>query len=246
MDRDAKREPQEHKPYTDLTDLIDIHKGEKCFILGAGPSIAFIDLSEIFDHVVISTNSSILLTPWDRGTSDRRYWISNDSLCLQWTYFWKNVIRSHCNKFVRTSWRKYDNKIMNHGFRYFSPRKEDKIPLQKLGKRLCSTSSVPTAIELAIITGCSQIYLLGVDHKMIHGNSHFWQFMPKDTWPQRIDKNKNFRPEQKHQIVVFKQNLEAYAALKELADRKGREIYNCSNRSIVEAFPMSSLDGALR
>lgn len=246
MDRDAKRQPKKHKPYTDLSDLIDIHRDEKCFVLGAGPSIAFQDLSSIFDHVVISTNSSILLTPWDKGVSDRRYWISNDSLCLQWTYFWKNVIRSHCHKFVRTSWRKYDDKIFRHGFRYFAPRKVEKIPLQKLGQRLCSTSSVPTAIELAILTGCNQIYLLGIDHRMIHGNSHFWQFWPKEKWPQRKDKGKNFRPEQKHQLKVFQQNLDAYVALKELADREGREIHNCGTRSIVEAFPMLSLDDALR
>lgn len=246
MDKDAKREPKEHKPYTDLTDLIDIHKGEKCFVLGAGPSIGFTDLSQIFNHVVISTNSSVLLTSWDKGSSDKRYWISNDSLCLQWSYFWKNVIRAHCHKFVRTSWRKYDDKIARHDFRYFAPREVEKIPLQKLGQKLCATSSVPTAIELAILMGCSQIYMLGVDHKMIHGNSHFWQFWPKEKWPQRLDKQKNFRPEQKHQKVVFKLNLEVYTALKELADRKNIEVYNCSTRSIVDTFPMLSIDEALK
>jgi len=244
--REAKRQPRELKPYTDLSDLENIHDGEKCFVLGAGPSMAFLDLSEIHNHVVISTNSSAMLMPWNKGSADKRYWISNDVLCMQWSYFWKNVIRAHCNKFVRTSWRKYADKIKHHDFRYFSPRMSEKIPLQRLGEKLCCVSSVPTAIELAILTGCKDIYLLGVDHKMIHGNSHYWQFWPKEKWPQRKEKGKDFRPEQKHQIKIFRQNIVVYEALKELADRKNRQIYNCSNGSVVDVFLKTTLDVALQ
>lgn len=246
MNRDAKRQPRELKPYTDLSDLVGIHRGSKCFVVGAGPSLAFADLSHIHNHVVISTNSSALLMPWDKGSENKRYWISNDTLVLQWSYFWTHVLRAKCSKIVRTSWRKHEDKIKHYGFRYFSPRKVEKIPLQRLGEMLCSTSSVPTAIELAIIMGCHSIYLLGVDHKMVHSNSHFWQFWDKGKWPQRKEKGKNFRPEQKHQLKVFKMNLAVYEALQELAEREGSKIYNCSIRSIVTTFPFLSLDEAMK
>jgi hypothetical protein len=246
MKRESKRTPRAIKSYTDLSDFADTNQGAKCFVCGAGPSLAFVDLSGIHDHVVISVNSSILRMPWDKeGDISRRFWITNDTLCMRWDYFWKTVIRSHCNKIVRTSWRRHDDKLKHHGFRYFAPRETEKSPLSDADGGLCFVSSVPTAIDLALLMGCKQIYLLGVDHRMVHGNSHFWQFWPKNKWPQRSDKTRNFRPEQSHQIAKFEENLQVFESLKELAARKGSEIHNCSSRTTIDVFEFMTLEKAL-
>lgn len=245
MIKNMKRQPRKIKPYTDLTDLADIHTGRKCFVCGAGPSLAFLNLSKIHNHVVIATNSAMMLMPWAEGDPDSRYWISNDTLCLKWSYFWKDVLRSNCHKIVRTSWRKRDDELHKHGFRYFAPRESQKIPLENSGKSLCYESSVPSAIDLALLMGCKEIYVLGMDHKMLHGNSHYWQFWPKEKWPQRSDKGKNFRPEQNHQLRVFQENKKVYIALDELSKRLGAQIYNCSNISTITTFPKITLEQAL-
>ena len=178
MNKDQKRQPRQLVEYSDVSDLKDIHTGEKCFVCGAGPSLGFMDLEGIHEHVVITVNSAILLMDWKTGEKDKRYWISNDSLVMQWDYFWKDVLRAKCHKLIRTSWKRYDEKIREHGFRYFAARLKERQPLTNNGNALCSFSSIPTAIDLALLMGCNQTYLLGVDHKMVHGKSHFWQFWP--------------------------------------------------------------------
>ncbi len=212
MNPTRKRQGRKLRSFTDLSDFDNAYSGQKCFIVGAGPSLISLDLLGIHEHVVISVNSSVLLMPWMLGNADKRFWVSNDVLCLRWSYFWTHVANAKCSKVVRTSWRKYEDKLLGYNFRYFAIRKSEKHPLQP-DKGLCFTSSVPTAIDFALRMGCKQIYLLGVDQKMVHGNSHFWQFWSKDKWPSRSDKSKLFRPEQKHQIKVFEHNEQVFSAL---------------------------------
>ncbi len=243
MRKNAIRKPVKPKPWTDLSDLRDKYKGEKCFICGAGPSIGFLNLSPIFDELIIAVNSSILLLPWDKGTDERRFWISNDVLCMKWDYFWKQVLRAKCQKIVRTSWKEYYSKVKDHNFRFFAARKIS-AELTPSGS-LCGVSSVPTALDLALWMGCKNICLLGVDQRIIHGNSHFWQFWEKKNWPQRREKGRNFRPEQKHQIEIFKQNEKVFQSLKEYADSLGSKIYNLSSCSEISMFEKISLDQAI-
>jgi len=251
MRREQHRTHRNVQSWTDLSDLKDIHSGSKCFVIGAGPSAAFLDLNEIDHHVVISVNSSILLLKWDVEISGfppitNRYWISNDRLCCKWDYFWKNVLRAKCSKIVRTSWKPFEDKIIDYGFRYFKPRKSEKMPLLEDDGGLCSTSSIPTAIDLAIYMGCKQIYLIGVDQCMVHGNSHFWQFWNTSKWPRRSDKGKKFRPEQKHQMRIFNQNISVFKALNEYAACHSSVIKNCSNCTKLRVFDKISLDGAMK
>ncbi|KKN26822.1 hypothetical protein LCGC14_0870810 [marine sediment metagenome] len=247
--KNQKRQSRQLAEYSDISNLKGVHQGRKCFVCAAGPSIGFLDLSDIHEHVVIAINSSILLMDWDKGEKDRRYWISNDSLCLYWNFFWRNVLRSKCQKLVRTSWKPHDEKIRGHGFRYFAPRKRERLLLSSQDGRLCSNSSLPTGIDLATLLASpgANIFLLGADHKMVSGKSHFWQFWPKEKWPQRKDKGRNYCPEQSHQIRKFQTNKHSYIALKEYANRLGSKIYNCSTRTTISdsIFPRISLERAL-
>ncbi len=246
MKRKIQRKRNPPTSLTDLSDLKNIHVGEKCFVVGAGPSLAFLDIKGIHEHVVISVNSSALLMPWDKeGNILRHFWISNDSLCTRWDYFWSCVLCAHCTKIVRTSWKGKDEKIKNYGFRYFEPRKSShKIDARDGG--LCSTSSVPTAIDLALLMGCLHIYLLGVDQKIVHGASHFWQFWDKSKWPQRNDKGRDFRPEQPHQLKMFEENIPVFEALKKHASEMEAKIYNCSIRSSLKVFEKIPFESSLQ
>ncbi len=244
MKRKVERYRNPPKGWTDLSDFKDINSGSKCFVVGAGPSLAFLDISPIHDHVVIAVNSSALLMPWNQeGDLSKRFWISNDVLCMRWDYFDTHVKTACCTKLIRTSWYKNHDQLKGHNFRYFSPRHTGvpakTRPVKQLDPDdpgLCSVSSVPAAVDFAVLMGCKQVYLLGADHKMVHGNSHFWQFWDKSKWPQRKDKEKFFKPEKKHQVRVFDQNVRVFKALKKFASSKGTSIYNCSSRSALDLF----------
>lgn len=232
---------------TDLNDFKGINDGAKCFIVGAGPSLVQLDLSGIFRYPVISINSSSLLMSWkDPADEDnKRFWISTDSLCIHWDYFWTNVVHYDCVRLVRTSWRRHYEKIKYCTFRFFEARKTY-VSLEPDDPGLCAYSSVLAAIDFAILMRCKKIYLLGVDHRMLHNKSHFWQFQPKEKWPRRNDKDRFFVPAKIQQTNVFVRNIGVFRLLNDFAASLGIEIYNCSHISTVEVFPKISLEDALK
>ena len=92
------------------------HSGKKCFVIGAGPSLKDVDTSVISNYPVICVNSSILKFDWTiPDDSEKRFWLSCDSLCMEWDYFWKKVIHSDCVRIVRDSWSRKKDKFQDAG-----------------------------------------------------------------------------------------------------------------------------------
>jgi len=211
------------------TQLIDKHKGENAFVLGAGCSLYFNTKEPLFSKlheygIVIAVNSAVL--------ADKKfdYWVSNDSLCRRWSW-WKNVKKGKGIKVVRNSWLEFKKDL--DGFLYFKPRptSEDIINSEDVG--LCYCSSVPSSIDLAIQMGCKKIFILGLDHTDHSGKDHFWQLWPSNLRPSAHP------PAQgpwHQQSSLFPIHLKAYKALKKFAKEKNVEIYNCNPKSKVEVF----------
>lgn len=246
MVRGKIRSKPQIKNYDGLTEFHDAQSGQKCFIVGAGPSLYGLDISGIHKSVVISVNASCILMPWDKPEQwERRFWLSNDSLCIQMSYFTPKVLNAHCHRIVRNSWSKHFSVFDGVKYNVFSPRKSQSVPLTFEENRLCYTSSVPSAIDFAILMKCNPVYLVGVDHKMVDGKSHFWQFLPKQQQIYRTKKRLSYRPGFQSQEQVFDKNMSVFAALKEYGNRLGSQIYNCSPISTVDAFPFMSLTDAI-
>ena len=213
--------------------LKDKHVNANCFICGAGLSFNKVINSENFnkihDHVVISVNSSIISLPWETGNKDNRYWISNDSAVRLWTY-WNMVKRCKATKIIRDSWKKYYSEIPKD-FLVFSPRESSKYLNYKEDK-LSFVSSIPTAIDLAIQMGCKNIFLLGCDHYTVNNKSHYWQLFPKDQQPT----TKGHHAPIMMQQVIFIQNMVVYKLLKDFADDKKCNIFDCSISGKIKIF----------
>lgn len=201
------------------------HFGETAFLFGAGPSLYEIYKSKyfhtIFNHVVISVNSSIILMPWSGANHEasKSYWISNDSRCMRWSW-WEKVKNSHCIKIVRDSWEPFEKELL--GFYKFSPRPTSEGVIRKEDEGLAYCSSIPTAIDLAIQMGCKKILLLGVDHKKIKGIEHFWQYLsPKPTYTKNPQDSWAYR-----QSIFDTYNKMAFKALNNFAKENDANIYN--------------------
>lgn len=245
MDKNSERHRKAVKPATDLSTFVDKHKGKKGFVLGAGPTLGLLDLSGLSNYPVFSVNSSILALPWEEpGEALDRFWISTDMLCMQWTYFWKKVIKVECTRVVRNSWSRNMDRCKGVKFNYYNPRRTNSLPKSRTDG-LFGGSSILSATDLALITGCKEVYLLGVDHRMLHGKSHFWQSWPKSEQPIRDGKGGSYFPCQKQQSRVFKSNFNAFKVMDKWATHLGAKIYNCSNISKIDTFPQISLQEAL-
>jgi len=220
--------------------LKDKHVGSSCFICGAG--LSFFDIVEskyfnnIFDHVVISVNSSIIAMSWFDGSPDNRYWISNDSAVRLWTY-WEQVKKSNATRIIRDSWKKYYSEIPKD-FLVFSPRSSNNnIDFEE--EKLSFVSSVPTSIDLAIQMGCKKIFLLGCDHYTVNNKSHFWQRYAKEKQPT----TKGHIAPVLMQQFIFSQNIESYVALKKFAEHKECNIFDCSKRGRIKVFDKIDFEG---
>lgn len=240
-----KRERRVLRSWDDISDFKNINTDKPCFILGSGPSVAFLNLECINKFIVITINSSIMLMDWSENKEiNNRFWLSNDVLCMKWSYFNSHVLKYKCQKLVGAEWQQHAKKLAGHDFRFFSPRiTQGKLLETELG--LCTVSSVPSAIDFALFMGCKKIFLLGVDQRIVQKKSHFWQFWDKSRWPQRVDQHKNFQPEQPHQLVVFKKNYNTFKVLNEYASKNGKIIKNCSLRSSLDIFDKISLEQAV-
>jgi len=205
-------------------ELIGKHKGETCFIFGAGPSLWHNMQHRFFKDIpkygiTIAVNSAVMAVPkFD-------YWVSNDVLCRKWSW-WKDVVAGKGAKVVRDSWKKYKKEL--NSFLFFSPRptSEDVINVDDKGLAYCS--SVPTSIDLAIQMGCKKIFLFGVDHSNHEGRHHFWQYMNKQEWP--VSKP-NVQDSCERQQEVFNISMKAYEALWSFAEHSKVDIYNVSRIS---------------
>jgi len=224
-------------------DFVNKHTNEIAFVVGAGTSLLEVYnsplLEHIHNHVVVSVNSSFIMMPWAGGSPEKRYWISNDALCRRWNW-WPLVKKSACNKIVRDSWKPHFHEIPDFHTFHIRPTSEGIINPDDTGLAYCS--SVPSGIDLCIQMGCKCIYLLGVDQYMIGEKSHFWQYLPKEKQPRRID---FMMAPHKQQKDAFKYNDMAYPALKKFAEIKNVTIYNCNPSSRVEVFDKISFTDAI-
>lgn len=233
------------KPLCPYTDLLDHPNSGIAFVCGAGTSLE-LDYAQhprkdiIHKHTVISVNSSIMMMPWGSGSIDNRYWISNDALCRRWGY-WRQVMSANAIKIVRDSWKPYFSDIPDFYQFWPRPTSENIIQPKDLGLAYCS--SVPSAIDFCIQSGYKKIVLLGVDHYMIDGKSHFWQFWSKDKWPSGWQML--LSPKKQQQNVFENYNQMAFSALDDFAKIKSVEIINTNPKSNVEVFDKLPLDQVL-
>ena len=229
------------------TKLIGKHKGENCIILGAGLSLYDLCIShyfkDILDNVVISVNSAFIPLSKFNLNPEKHYWISNDVLCRNWSY-WGDIKKSNCTKVVRDSWLKYKDEL--DGFLYFESRStpEDVVDFED-DDGLCYCSSIPTSIDLALKLGVKNIFLFGVDHCRDSSNRHYyWQLLyDRENWPTA---SANIYDSWEKQEKVFEYNNKAYKALSKFAKYKNVNVYNCSDVSKVTTFDKMSIDNVFK
>lgn len=218
----------------------------KCFIVAAGPSIVFTEMSKIHHdnkNTIFSINSSIILMPWLDNAQEnmgRRFWFSSDILCIKWDYYKSHVLQSACTRIVRDNWKNHKD-VPQDKFEFFKAKEKGSED------GLLAQSSTTAAVHYALLNGFKKIVLLGCDQKFLHQTSHFWGFIPnKLDRPYRLDKGKNFFPCQRQQERVFRNNIPVFEQLNKLAKELGAEIYNCSHISTIKVFPKISLDEAIK
>ncbi len=160
-----------------VSDFKNRHKGEMAFLFGGGPSLHFIDMDLIKEHICITINSGIAKHP------DSNYFVSDDTAISNWAYY-ELLEKSNCVKFLyRDKFEKIEslkNSVLFDHTWWFSPKDKTYnmkgLELTKKEPIVGARISMGSAVHIAYILGCNPIVLLGNDCKLKDGKRYFWQF----------------------------------------------------------------------
>ncbi len=166
------------------------HKGERCFILGSGPSVSLEDLKPLRDEALIALNSFYVHQDYKKIFNDQKSKyhliaplsdpVSEDNW-KEWFMEIQSNIPNSVKIFFGLNNRKPSSKeiIDKHELFqdkninwFFSTKNKDDEELTSSDIDFCknilsSSTSAIWALQLAIYMGFKEIYLIGMDHNYI-------------------------------------------------------------------------------
>jgi len=230
-----------YEKYVDgIKKLKDIHKGERCFLIGTGPSLNKTDFSLIQDEVLFGVNR--LYEGFDRFNIRCRYMALGDEQLFDDIYRHFLSLDSHlfiCSKAGRHFLKK-------EGY-YKSFIKSDFDVIRSLGhlqpgysldisKGIGGSATIITeSLQIIMYMGFKEVYLLGCDcdYSGVH------QF--------HGGKNKHVEKDEKVDSYVSSmkpiyQMFDAYKIIKKQFENNNRHIYNSTVGGKLEVFERKSLE----
>lgn len=146
----------------------DLHKGERCFIIGNGPSLRASDLEVLHQNGVVTFASNRVYHMFGDTAWRPTYYASEDITILK--SIQEEVSQIPCAaRFIPANLKWYENvDIANATYFYMDYKGEYTdtygLSLNAAKAVRCRGTVTISCIQLAIYMGFKEIYLLGVDH----------------------------------------------------------------------------------
>jgi len=217
----------------------NIHKGERCFLIGTGPSINKTNIDLLKNEIIIGVNT--LYGICDRHKLNLKYYAIADPVV--WSKNYKNILSLNTILFVG----------FQAGKDYLSNKEEYKkyqnceaIPIRQqerlravgwknkdltLGAPTCHSVIANMGLTIAYYMGFKEVYLIGVDCDY-SGRMHFDEGKYKKI-PYRPSLNWE---------KVFEESFEEYRIIKDAFEKDNRKIYNSTIGGKLEVFERKSLE----
>ncbi len=234
-----------------LEHLKNTHKGERCFLIGNGPSLTAKDLDLLQDEYTFGTNMVYKIfdqTQW-RPTfhciSDSIY---GSKLGLELSKNVKSPLFTTERTYRRMRKRPVDTT-------YVHTIQSDRYKVKGNIQSYCMIKAtvLSLAAEMAFHMGFSEIYLLGVDctnphDKGGHFTDNYTTKEIKETDINRIKTRMNAKTLTTKQIGehIIDRSMEVYSLLNEYAGQHGIQIYNATRGGNLEIFPRVRLEDVLK
>ena len=213
----------------------DLHKGERCFLLGCGPSLNQVDLSYLSNEIVMGVNGTYMLEE-----------ISLTYFVTVSYYFWKshkeNLKKLNCKRrflpdyleeltsITPTSW-------LNHS--HVSSENSYKFSYEPHRKVYLGGSVIFVCLQLLLYLGFNEVIILGLDHDYgidKKALSKTGNMIKSDELKAHFSSNYYRKGENVHIDLavmerVYELSMKAFAAV-------GRKIYNASPGTKLATFPI--------
>ena len=228
---EANLHPLRRASIQQLEQLKDIHRGQRGFIIGNGPSLKRTDLSQLKNELSFGMNRIYLLFP--KLGFMTNYYLSVNSLVIE-----------QCNHDIRSllipkflSWRSRhliqptEDMIFLHTT-YTGP----KFAHDARGRLWEGATVTYVALQLAYHMGFEQIILIGVDHSFSTKGKPNTTIVSQEDDPDHFDAGyfgKGFR----WQLPDLKTSEIAYRMARDAYTQDGREILDATIDGKLTIFP---------
>jgi len=207
-----------------LVSFQEKHRGQRCFIMGNGPSLKNMDLRPLQNEVTFGLNRIYLL--FDKLPFIPTYYVCVNELVLEQFAF--EIKRLLIPKFLNWNRRAhFDSNDTSGNYLRLSLSIHDRFN-QNIAQPFYSGGTVTyIAIQLAFIMGFSEVILLGVDHSFVDKG------IPNKIETRTSNQDKNhFHPDyfpkgSKWQLPDLKRSELAYAI--------ARKVFEDDKRKIIDA-----------
>ena len=230
----------------------NIHKGERCFVIGNGPSLTPEDLNKVSKNCSFAANRIYLM--YERTDWRPTYYMCQDrQLIRSLTDYYLN-----CEETVFLGYQAlYEYGIdAENAIYYLADNRDANRIVKELGfsdsvdKYLIDGGSVTySAIQMAVYMGFKEIYLLGVDHSFSHTldknrrivkheevKEDYFDKRYKDAFKQFEEKGKVYAAPDKKMMDL------AFAAAKKYCDSHQIIIKNATRGGKLEIFERVNFD----
>ena len=147
-----------------LDQFVGIHRGERCFVVGNGPSLNDIDMTALKDEITFGSNRIYL--GYEEWGFEFTYWGISDRLQIEeYEDEYLEHVPQQRTKFFPFEYQPYvrfeNGCPVNHSYdtRGF-PKFSDRCDIIHIGNTVTYM-----LIQLAAVMGCNPIILVGVDHR---------------------------------------------------------------------------------
>lgn len=222
------------------------HKGEKCFVIGNGPSLSAADLQVLHEHNLVTFGCNRVYNIFDQTDWRPTYYASEDIIILRDIQREVEKIDSK-EKFIPVNLKWYEGiNVSNATYFYMDYNSELRdtfgLSLDIPHGIRCKGTVTITCIQLAIYMGFEEIYLIGVDHnysKIINEKGEVVEDTSvKDYFTEVYDKD--IKNELTHDIGSA---TKSFCDVEMLSRKlKTFKVYNATRGGKLEVFERKNFD----
>ena len=224
-----------------IAEVYNKHRGERCFIVGNGPSLTMKDLDMLYRHQEICIGTNKIYHAFSRTAWRPDYYIAQDQLMMK-QHAAELSSMNVGYKFIADRCPDFWTSEHSRGVIKFHIKSEAFVPNLPDFSEDFSAYSVEgatvtySAIQLAAYMGFTEIYLIGVDFDysgdMTKGENHFC--------PTYIGANDAYGPFAPERCILAYRKAEVYSRL------HGFRIFNATRGGKLEEFERINLDGLFK
>lgn len=229
----------------------DTHKGERCFVIGNGPSLKAEDLTKIHELKIPTFAANKIFKIFDKTDWRPDYYICEDAVIAY--NIVDDIEKLECkNIFMPIDLKWYQSagvsKAKYFNMTYNADKNVNFGFTQELSDKVscCGTVTI-TAMQFAAYMGFTEIYLIGVDHnfaKMIDVNGNVIENDKiKNHFDDSYEKNEKKEPSP---FFNVDNATEGYMRIKKYFDERNINVFNATRGGKLEVYERVDLDEFFR